>query len=150
MDLTVLFRPVGQREYERIEAASSQRFPPRPPEQPFFYPVTNEAYATRIAHGDPPGVLDPLGRDGGIQRQHLGVDRVDRLFPEVREWRRIAKNEHRSAEAGCSSLFSASKKVKTNIVIVFEAAGSARASKRCSKERLGSPSELSTTDPSRR
>ena len=26
-----------------------QRFPPRLPEQPFFYPVTNEAYATQIA-----------------------------------------------------------------------------------------------------
>jgi len=45
----MLFRPVGQREYERIEAASFQRFPPRLPEQPFFYPVTSEEYATQIA-----------------------------------------------------------------------------------------------------
>src|ERR1051326_323876 len=49
MELTVLYRPVGQREYELIEAANFRRFPPRLPEQPFFYPVTNEEYATQIA-----------------------------------------------------------------------------------------------------
>jgi hypothetical protein len=46
---TVLFRPVGQHEYELIGAAEFRRFPPRLPEQPFFYPVTNEDYATQIA-----------------------------------------------------------------------------------------------------
>jgi hypothetical protein len=49
MGLTVLYRPVGKREYELIEATGFRRFPPRLPEQPFFYPVTNEEYATQIA-----------------------------------------------------------------------------------------------------
>jgi hypothetical protein len=49
MELTILFRPVGQREYELIEATGFRRFPPRLPEQPFFYPVTNAEYATQIA-----------------------------------------------------------------------------------------------------
>jgi len=49
MDLTVLYRPVGQREYQLIEASGFRRFPPRLPEQPFFYPVTNVDYATQIA-----------------------------------------------------------------------------------------------------
>ena len=49
MELTVLYRPVGQREYELIQASGFLRFPPRLQEQPFFYPVTNEAYATQIA-----------------------------------------------------------------------------------------------------
>lgn len=49
MELTVLYRPVGQIEYELIEASGFRRFPPRLPEQPFFYPVTNEEYATQIA-----------------------------------------------------------------------------------------------------
>jgi hypothetical protein len=49
MASTVLFRPVGQREYELIAATGFRRFPPRLPEQPFFYPVTNEEYATQIA-----------------------------------------------------------------------------------------------------
>ncbi len=49
MTLTTLYRPVGQREYELIEAMEFKCFPPRLPEQPFFYPVTNEQYATEIA-----------------------------------------------------------------------------------------------------
>jgi hypothetical protein len=49
MELTVLYRPVGQREYELIAGSEFRRFPPRLPEQPFFYPVTNAEYATQIA-----------------------------------------------------------------------------------------------------
>jgi hypothetical protein len=45
----VLFRPVGARELALIEAADFRAFPPRLPEQPIFYPVTNEAYAMQIA-----------------------------------------------------------------------------------------------------
>jgi hypothetical protein len=49
MALTVLYRPVGQREYELIQASGLRRFPPRLPGQPYFYPVTSEAYARQIA-----------------------------------------------------------------------------------------------------
>ena len=49
MEFTFLYRPVGQPEYQLIEATGFRRFPPRLPEQPFFYPVTNEEYATQIA-----------------------------------------------------------------------------------------------------
>jgi hypothetical protein len=48
-DVVVLFRPVGPEELRLIEQAAFAAFPPRLPEQPFFYPVTNEAYATQIA-----------------------------------------------------------------------------------------------------
>jgi hypothetical protein len=44
-----LFRPSGPTELELIEASGFRRFPPRLPEQPIFYPVTNERYATEIA-----------------------------------------------------------------------------------------------------
>lgn len=47
--MTVLYRPVGQREYELIVESGFRRFPPRFAEQPYFYPVTNEEYATQIA-----------------------------------------------------------------------------------------------------
>jgi hypothetical protein len=47
--MTTLYRPVGQREYELIEQSGFRAFPPRLPEQPFFYPVANEEYATQIA-----------------------------------------------------------------------------------------------------
>jgi hypothetical protein len=48
-DFVVLFRPVGQKEFDRIEETGFKRFPPRFPEQPVFYPVTNENYASQIA-----------------------------------------------------------------------------------------------------
>ena len=44
-----LWRPVGPKELERIEASGMREFPPRLPEQPIFYPVLSEAYAVKIA-----------------------------------------------------------------------------------------------------
>jgi hypothetical protein len=49
MDLVTLYRPVGPKELALIEASNWKEFPPRLPEQPIFYPVTNEEYATQIA-----------------------------------------------------------------------------------------------------
>jgi hypothetical protein len=43
------FRPVGQKEFDLVRASGYREFPPRLPEQPFFYPVLNEDYATQIA-----------------------------------------------------------------------------------------------------
>lgn len=48
-ETTLLFRPVGQEELDLIQAKGFTAFPPRLPEQPIFYPVINEEYATRIA-----------------------------------------------------------------------------------------------------
>ena len=48
-DTTVLYRPVGQQELDLIRASDYRAFPPRLAEQPIFYPVLNEAYATQIA-----------------------------------------------------------------------------------------------------
>ncbi|GAA4377816.1 hypothetical protein GCM10023186_13370 [Hymenobacter koreensis] len=45
----ILYRPVNQAELDLIAAADWRAFPPRLPEQPIFYPVTNEAYAAQIA-----------------------------------------------------------------------------------------------------
>ena|SRR5690348_7198150 len=45
----VLYRPVGQQELDLIRASGLTAFPPRLPEQPIFYPVLNEPYATEIA-----------------------------------------------------------------------------------------------------
>jgi hypothetical protein len=44
-----LYRPVGAKELELIEASGWRAFPPRLPDQPIFYPVTNEPYAIQIA-----------------------------------------------------------------------------------------------------
>ncbi len=48
-ELTTLYRPVGRAEFDLIRASGFRTFPPRLPQQPFFYPVLNEAYATQIA-----------------------------------------------------------------------------------------------------
>jgi hypothetical protein len=53
-----LFRPTGGQELALIRDSDWTAFPPRLPEQPFFYPVLNEAYATQIAR-------DWNTRDGG-------------------------------------------------------------------------------------
>jgi len=48
-NVTTLFRPLGEKELELIRASGFSRFPPRLPEQPFFYPVLSLEYATQIA-----------------------------------------------------------------------------------------------------
>lgn len=47
----ILYRPVGTKELELIKKSNYCKFPPRLPEQPIFYPVLNERYATEIASG---------------------------------------------------------------------------------------------------
>ena len=49
MRVVTLYRPVGPEELTLIEASGWKRFPPRLREQPIFYPVVQEAYATKIA-----------------------------------------------------------------------------------------------------
>jgi hypothetical protein len=48
-ELSTLYRPVGQAEFELVQASSFRSFPPRLPHQPIFYPVLSEQYATQIA-----------------------------------------------------------------------------------------------------
>jgi hypothetical protein len=49
MRTVTLYRPVGPKELELIQASGWREFPPRLPDQPIFYPVTNEDYAAQIA-----------------------------------------------------------------------------------------------------
>ena len=48
-DTLTLYRPVGPEELALIRESGFRRFPPRLPQQPIFYPVISEAYATKIA-----------------------------------------------------------------------------------------------------
>jgi hypothetical protein len=59
LETITLYRPIGERELALIAESDYREFPPRLPEQPIFYPVLNEAYATQIAR-------DWNTRDGGI------------------------------------------------------------------------------------
>jgi hypothetical protein len=58
VETTTLYRPTGEKELALIRASGWREFPPRLPEQPIFYPVVNEDYATLIAR-------DWNTRDGG-------------------------------------------------------------------------------------
>ena len=44
-----LWRPTGPQELALVEESGWRGWPPRLPEQPIFYPVLNEDYATLIA-----------------------------------------------------------------------------------------------------
>jgi hypothetical protein len=48
-ETVTLFRPVGPAELELVRQSDFRAFPPRLPEQPIFYPVLTEEYATKIA-----------------------------------------------------------------------------------------------------
>lgn len=49
MNTQTLYRPVGDRELQRVAESRFRRFPRRLPDQPYFYPVCNERYASQIA-----------------------------------------------------------------------------------------------------
>jgi len=61
MSTVTLYRPTGTKELALIEASGFTAFPPRLPDQPIFYPVTNEAYAMQIARGWNTKVGDKIG-----------------------------------------------------------------------------------------
>ena len=48
-DTITLYRPTGPKELELVIESGYKKWPPRLPEQPIFYPVTNEQYAIEIA-----------------------------------------------------------------------------------------------------
>jgi len=48
-ETTILYRPTGPRELELVKKSGYKKWPPRLPEQPIFYPVTNQKYAEQIA-----------------------------------------------------------------------------------------------------
>lgn len=49
VETLTLYRPVGPVELALIKNSGFLKWPPRLPEQPIFYPVTNELYAKEIA-----------------------------------------------------------------------------------------------------
>lgn len=48
-ETVVLWRPTGPEELAPVEASGWREWPPRRPQQPIFYPVLAEEYATKIA-----------------------------------------------------------------------------------------------------
>ena len=90
MDVVTLYRPVGPEELALIAATGYSAFPPRLPEQPIFYPVTNEEYATQIArdwntkHGSRRGFVTRFKVEadyaGKFERQIVGGRQHEELW----------------------------------------------------------------------
>lgn len=49
METVRLYRPTGPEELALVEQSDWTKWPPRLPDQPIFYPVLNEDYASKIA-----------------------------------------------------------------------------------------------------
>ncbi len=47
-EIVTLYRPVNAKELELIKQSEWKEFPPRLPDQPIFYPVSNFEYAKQI------------------------------------------------------------------------------------------------------
>ena len=79
MATKTLYRPVGPAELELIRGSGMKEFPPRLPEQPIFYPVLNQEYATQIAKNW--NVKD--SGSGYVTRFDVDVDYLERFPREV-------------------------------------------------------------------
>ncbi|CAN5155189.1 ADP-ribosylglycohydrolase [soil metagenome] len=87
MTTVTLYRPVGTKELALIEASGWKAFPPRLPEQPIFYPVTNEAYARQIAR-------DWNVKHNADNRGYVTRFDVDRTFLSAYDRRIVGGREH--------------------------------------------------------
>ena len=47
-ETVTLYRPCGEKELELVKSSNYKSWPPRLPDQPIFYPVTNEKYAIEV------------------------------------------------------------------------------------------------------
>lgn len=80
-EVITLYRPVGKKELALIEESDLKAFPPRLPEQPIFYPVTNEAYATQIAR-DWNAKMN-ADRVGYVTKFNVSKDFLDRFERQI-------------------------------------------------------------------
>jgi hypothetical protein len=112
--LTTLYRPVGQAEMDLIRASRFREFPPRLPEQPIFYPVLTEAYATQIA------------RDWNTKDERSGFVgyvlrfRVRTAFLKDYDVRVVGSAEHREYWIPASDLAAMNASIVGEIEIVSE------------------------------
>lgn len=80
--MKTLYRPVGLQEMKLILELDLKGFPPRLPEQPIFYPVLNQEYATQIAQEW--NTKDPFsGNVGFVTRFDVASPFIDRYEEQI-------------------------------------------------------------------
>jgi ribosomal protein S18 acetylase RimI-like enzyme len=116
MDTITLYRPVGPAELDLIRASGWERFPARLPEQPIFYPVLNEAYATQIARDW------NAKRDGG---GYVTRFRVSAAFARRYEVRRVGAAVHEELWVPADELSAFNENIVGRIEVIAEFAADA-------------------------
>jgi hypothetical protein len=107
-----LYRPVGLREMELILAADSKAFPPRLPEQPYFYPVMNAEYAIQIARDW--NTKDPKSGFAGFVTQFS----VDENYATQFEVHTVGSSVHRELWIPAEQLDDFNQHIQGHIEIV--------------------------------
>ena len=118
-DLITLYRPVGQRELDLIRESGGRRFPPRLPDQPFFYPVLTRRYAEQIAR-DWNTKDANSGHRGYVLRFQVRAAYLDRL-----EVHTVGDSSHREywVPAGELAEFNSNIVGEIEVVVAFDEHG---------------------------
>ena len=117
MDSTTLYRPVGGKELELIRASGFLAFPQRLPEQPIFYPVLSEEYATQIAR-DWNTKDERSGFVGFVVRFALRTDFLSRYEIHV-----VGSSRHREYWIPATDLAELNANIVGNIEVISEFRG---------------------------
>ena len=112
-ETTVLYRPVGTKELLLIRESGNTRFPPRLPEQPIFYPVLNEAYATQIAREWNARYNED--RVGYVTRFHVRTDHLNRYEVKV-----VGRSEHQEYWIPAEELDEFNEQIVGEIEVIAE------------------------------
>ena len=112
---TLLFRPVGQKEFDLIRESGFKEFPRRLPHQPIFYPVLNEEYATQIARDWNAKSEEQVGY---VTRFHVRTEYLTRY-----EVQTVGGSEHQEYWIPTEELAEFNKNIVGTIEIVAEFKG---------------------------
>jgi hypothetical protein len=113
---TTLFRPVGHEELKLIEESGYTAFPPRLPEQPIFYPVLNEEYATQIAR-------DWNAKYNKIRRGYVTRFQVQTSFLQKYEIQIVGGSEHQEYWIPAEDLEEFNRQIVGHIEVIAEYQG---------------------------
>ena len=106
----ILYRPVGLEELRLVYEAKMRAFPPRLPDQPIFYPVTNEAYARQIARD--------WNTKSGTRAGFVTRFAIDAAYAARFERRVVGAREHEELWVPAEDLAELNAKIDGTIAIV--------------------------------
>jgi len=113
-EATTLYRPVGQVEFDLIRAGKSREFPPRLPEQPIFYPVLTEDYATGIAR-DWNTKDERSGFTGYVLRFHVRTEFLQQYDVHI-----VGSSDHREFWIPAADLAHLNENIAGKIEVISE------------------------------